>query len=140
MIKILKGVFRIRATTLRHKMRPKGVWLARKKAWVAVLKRRKRMLRRKILIETEKVILLRKLSESISKIGMVAKVRVRVVKISGFLLILMMSPWLNIGRGKEIPCKNRRIDLILRRVGILTMEMMVNMGLSLIWVIMPKEG
>ena len=71
---------------------------------------------------------------------MVEKERVRVVKMSGLFLILMMSPCLNVWRGKEIPCSDKRINLIIRRIRILTMLMMVNRGLNLMWVIMPEES
>ena len=98
------------------------------------------MLRRKILIEIKKVILSTKFLERTSKKGVVEKERVRVVKMSGSLLILMMSPWLNVWRGKETLYGDRRINMILRRVRIQPMEMTVNRGLSLIWVIMSKEG
>ena len=58
-------------------------------------RKRKRKLRRRILIGRGKVIMLKKLSESASKIGEVEKVRARVVMMRGILLILMMSLWLN---------------------------------------------
>ena len=70
------------------------------------------------------MILLKKLSESIKKIGEAVHERVRVVKMRGLLLILMMSPWLNVWRGKESPCGNRMIKMTIRRMRILTMLMM----------------
>lgn len=93
-----------------------------------------------ILIGTVRVILWRKLLETITIKGVEAKGRVKPVNLVGLLLHLMMSLLLNGWGGKVSSSGDRRIGLILKRMRSLIRRNLINSGFCMVWVMMLMVG